>query len=64
MRQEALDALLRLQAFTKQLGKFVFHNPLHGKPWMGPSQSRSGGAEFLLIIVRRRNPYQARHAFA
>lgn len=65
MRQGALDALLRQQAFTKQLGKFVFHNPLHGEPWTGTKPIRERWRRILLLAkVRYRNPYQTRHTFA
>jgi integrase len=65
MRQGAFDALMRQQAFTKQIGSFVFHNPLHGEPWTGTKPIRERWKRILLLAkVRYRNPYQTRHTFA
>lgn len=62
----ALDALKAQKAYTLLAGKFVFHDPRTGEPWLGDKQVREWHWRPALkrAGVRYRYPYQTRHTYA
>ena len=62
----ALEALQHQKPYTFLLGKQVFHNPLHNKPWICDAHFRTPhwAGLFKRSGVRYRNPYQTRHTYA
>ena len=64
--EPAMEALFAQKEHTFLAGRAVFHNPLHGKAWVGDQAIRASA--WIPAIkksgVRYRNPYQTRHTYA
>ncbi len=66
MLDPALEALLRQKKYTFSEQGYVFHHPLHKKPWADDAQVRKHA--WVPAVeksgLRYRNPYQTRHSYA
>ena len=65
MLPQARKALLAQKENTFLNGQEVFHDSLHGKPWVGDQPIRKRWTTILRKAgVRYRRPYQTRHTYA
>ena len=65
MLPQARRALLAQKEYTFLQDKEVFHDSLHGKPWVGDQPIRKRWTAILRKAgVRYRRPYQTRHTYA